>query len=121
MATKNKIEDFGEKIGGARKDLAALNRYLRVEDVSDWTEIERKNYINKKYLWKAPDYQAMVDNGLPKEVVYFMKRVRDAVPATLPHNTKESQDRYIQFIADIREALDNIKSVDDAKDSLIKH
>jgi len=116
MATKNKIEDFGEKIGGARKDLAALKRYLRVEDVSDWTEFERKNYINKKYLWKAPDYQAMVDNGLPKEVVYFVKRVRDAVPATPPHNTKESQDRYIQFIADIREALDNIKSVDDAKE-----
>ena len=34
MAEK-KIEDFGEKIGGARKDLYALNRELRYGDILD--------------------------------------------------------------------------------------
>ena len=37
MAEK-KIEDFGEKIGGARKDLYALNRELRYGDILDWND-----------------------------------------------------------------------------------
>ena len=39
MAEK-KIEDFGEKIGGARKDLYALNRELRYGDILDWNDME---------------------------------------------------------------------------------
>ena len=47
MAEK-KIEDFGEKIGGARKDLYALNRELRYGDILDWNDMEKEKYITKK-------------------------------------------------------------------------
>lgn len=47
MAEK-KIEDFGEKIGGARKDLYALNRELRYGDILDWNDMEKENTLLKK-------------------------------------------------------------------------
>ena len=47
MAKKEKITDFGEKIGGAKKDLYALKRGIRVEDIAKWTETERESYITK--------------------------------------------------------------------------
>ena len=48
MAEK-KIEDFGEKIGGARKDLYALNRELRYGDILDWNDMEKEKYITKAF------------------------------------------------------------------------
>lgn len=51
MAAKEKITDFGEKIGGAKKDIYALKRGLRVEDVDQWTETERELYITKNEVF----------------------------------------------------------------------
>lgn len=56
MAEK-KIEDFGEKIGGARKDLYALNRELRYGDILDWNDMEKEKYITKKEAFPLPDYK----------------------------------------------------------------
>ena len=48
--TMAKIGDFGEKIGGARKDLYGLNRELRLEDITDWSDIDRDKYITSAEL-----------------------------------------------------------------------
>ena len=40
---KKKIEDFGNKIGGAKKDLARKKKQnLSIEDAANWNEMERK-------------------------------------------------------------------------------
>lgn len=79
MAEK-KIEDFGEKIGGARKDLYALNRELRVGDIVDWNDMERDKYVTKKEAFPLPDYKKLMEEGKDREVIFFIKKVRDALP-----------------------------------------
>ena len=77
MSDNKKIEDFGEKIGGARKDLFSLeirSRGLRASDITDWTEVEKQKYITKKQIWAVPDYQKLYDEGLPIRIVYFIDR-----------------------------------------------
>lgn len=77
---KEKIEDFGEKIGGARKDLYGLNRELRLDDITEWSDIDRDKYITKKEVFPQPDYQKLYEGGMDREVLFFVKQVRDALP-----------------------------------------
>lgn len=71
----NTIDDFGEKIGGAKKDVwgkykdrakASLN-----EDV-----IEQP--LSKS--WPEPDYQALIDSGADSFAVAFAHAARDQIP-----------------------------------------
>ena len=64
-------EDFGEKIGGAKKDLWSV-RGLYTDDLDEMNEREAEKYVKKDNIWKKPDYQAMLDDGVPIGVVYFM-------------------------------------------------
>lgn len=52
------IIDFGEKIGGARKDLWKVNG-LQVEDLKTLTPEERDHYVNRDMVWPLPNgYEA---------------------------------------------------------------
>lgn len=111
------INDFGEKIGGAKKDLWR-ERGLQIEDLLDMNDAEKVAHIKKDNVWKKPDYQALVDSGLSRRVVYFMKKIRDATP-TKPvleygDNTPEliaiKQEGYISFVQELRDAVLNLKT-----------
>lgn len=78
---KNKIEDFGEKIGGARKD------YYAVDDIDTMTETERAKNITKAKVFPKPDYQKMYDTGeYTKEALYFQSKVYKALPTAPKHD-----------------------------------
>lgn len=119
MSDNKKIEDFGEKIGGARKDLFSLeirSRGLRASDITDWTEVEKQKYITKKQIWAVPDYQKLYDEGLPIRIVYFIKRVRDSLPASPPENIHPSdsyREGYINVISDVRDRCMSLKTDND--------
>ncbi|RRJ25919.1 hypothetical protein EHV10_05080 [Lachnoanaerobaculum gingivalis] len=49
-------EDFGEKIGGAKKDLWK-DRGLYTDDLDGMNEREAEKYVKKDNIWKKPDYQ----------------------------------------------------------------
>ena len=49
-------EDFGEKIGGAKKDLWK-DRGLYTDDLDGMNEREAEKYVKKDNVWKKPDYQ----------------------------------------------------------------
>lgn len=97
-----KIEDFGNKIGGAKKDLWKL-RGLILDDVYEMNDTERNKHIKKDNVWIKPDYQNMVDNGISKRVAYFIKTIRDSLPAKPQGSSHEYQEGYISFISDIRD------------------
>ena len=121
MAEK-KIEDFGEKIEGARKDIAALRKgilELTGEMIDGWNSKEQEQYINKDLVWKRPDYQGMVDNGLNREIAYFIKTVRDAIPAKPPIKSEEGRKGYVAFVQDVRDMAKKVQSYDDI--SSFKH
>ena len=74
-------EDFGEKIGGAKKDLWK-DRGLYVNDLDAMNEREAEKFVKKDNIWKKPDYEAMLEDGIPLGVVYFIKKARDGLNAS---------------------------------------
>lgn len=113
---RNRIEDFGKKIGGARKDIWK-ERGLSIEDITDMTDGEAKKYITKNNIWRKPDYMQMIQDGVPIHVAYFIKEVRNALPAkvsysyedTSPEQIRKRQKDYISLIRDVKEQLFKIK------------
>ena len=75
-ASVSKIADFGEKIGGARKDVwtAFTDQLGAVKDNDILSEPFSK-------IWPQPDYQALIDGGMSKDVAAFIHAARDEVPA----------------------------------------
>ena len=115
------IQDFGEKIGGAKKDLWR-ERNLLIDDLTDMNDAEKQKYITKDNVWKKPNYQELVDNEIPKRVVYFMKLIRDNLPtrpaieyfySRSPEIVKEKQEGYIEFMSKIRDFTLGLKTEDD--------
>jgi len=105
-------QDFGEKIGGAKKDLWN-ERGLYSYDLSAMNERETEKYVKKDNVWKKNDYQSMIDGGTPFDVVYFIKTVRDSLPAVPVFLRKddteekrlEHQKQYIDTVRYNFEAL----------------
>ena len=106
------INDFGEKIGGAKKDLWKA-RGLQVEDLLEMNAAERLKLITKDNVWQKPDYAALVAEGLPKRVAWFIKTVRDSLPAkpVLGYGDDNAeaidkrQQAYIRFVGAVKEAV----------------
>ena len=89
-------EDFGEKIGGAKKDLWRA-RGLYADDLDGMNEREADKYVTKDNVWKKPDYQALHDDGVPVDVVYFIKKVRDSLnvrPAIYRNYSPDERRRF---------------------------
>ena len=106
------IQDFGEKIGGAKKDLWK-ERGLSVDDLSYMNDAEKTRFVKKDNVWKKPDYQELVNSGLSTRVVYFIKTIRDATP-TKPEihymdDVAEKQENYISFVSKLRDFVMNLK------------
>lgn len=114
------IQDFGEKIGGAKKDLWR-ERGLALEDLIDMNEAEKLKLVRKDNIWKKPDYQKMVESGMPIRVAYFIKTIRDATP-TKPifsyfdknaEIIKEKQEYYVDFVCKLRDFVMKITTEDE--------
>ncbi len=114
-------EDFGERIGGAKKDLWKL-RGLLVGDLEFLNEREADKFVKKDNVWKKPNYQALVDSGVPVGVAFFIQKVRDSVgtgPVYLytdqtPERRQFRQKEYIETVRQIQELTEGVKSVKDA-------
>lgn len=75
-ASQDKIGDFGEKIGGARKDVFATYK----DDIKGGTAEEIKE-LPLSQAWPAPDYQQLIDSGLSPKAAALMRSARDIIPA----------------------------------------
>lgn len=74
-ANQQPINDFGEKIGGARKDV--WQRYAE-----DMREVTRQDIIDKPLskIWPEPNYQKLIEDGADPAVVATVRAMRDEVP-----------------------------------------
>lgn len=117
---KKELKDFGEKIGGARKDIWK-ERGLLASDLAVMNDGERDKFVKKDNIWKKPDYEEMVRNGLPVRVAYFMKQVRDSLPpkpviygyGASVEEIREKQEGYITVINAFRDAVMAVKTEQD--------
>lgn len=74
--TVAKIEDFGEKIAGAKKEEWALLR-----DGMDKTKDENIASASLSDAWPVPEYQKLLDGGMASDKVAAIRALRDEVPA----------------------------------------
>ena len=103
------IQDFGEKIGGARKDLWK-SRGLALSDLEYFNDAERDKYITKNNIWVKPEYEAMVEQGYDKSALFYIKNVRDSIPAKPLYSREDAQDTYVEFVSALRDRLLEIKT-----------
>jgi hypothetical protein len=121
LADNIQHEDFGEKIGGAKKDLWK-DRGLYVNDLDAMNEREAEKFVKKDNIWKKPDYQAMLDDGIPLGVVYFVKKVRDSLNASPQYYRKDDtpekrlarQKEYIETVRELQAAVADVRTAEDA-------
>ena len=76
-----------KRIGGAKKDLWK-DRGLYADDLEAMNEREAEKFVKKDNVWKKPDYAAMLEEGIPLGVVYFIKKSKRRLkrfPSVLPH------------------------------------
>ncbi|NDK09067.1 hypothetical protein EOM39_07565, partial [Candidatus Gracilibacteria bacterium] len=113
------IEDFGEKIGGARKDVW-MKRGLQVDDLEYLNDAELEKYVKKDYVWRSINYQKMLSEGTPRGTLYLLKATRDSIPATLyvrrnaeKAEIDERRKIYVDTITKIKEGIEKVKTADD--------
>lgn len=91
-------------------------------------ERETDAYVKKENVWKRPDYQAIIDDGVPADIVFFIKSVRDSLP-TKPLNLwsgDSSETRanklkaYIQTVNHIKNHVETIRERKDVLDAFQK-
>ncbi len=68
-----KLEDFGEKIGGARKDMYASCNIDLLNDA----ELEG---VTRDKIWKRPNIKKLIDEGVDPVLLYWKEQVRKAIP-----------------------------------------
>lgn len=118
-------KDYGTKVAGAKKDLWK-ERNLMLEDLADMNGLEMDKNINKNNIWKKPDYMQYRETGIPVEVVYFYKQVRDSLPPKPPvmHRMEttdmqlevdKQQKLYLEFISEIRDLTLQCQTIEDIK------
>lgn len=71
-----KLEDFGKKIGGARKD-EWKNDGLCLEDLKHMNSDEKIRYVTRDNVWPLPNAKDLVENhGVEPFVAYWQRQVR---------------------------------------------
>lgn len=103
------ISDFGQKIGGAKKDIAKLrknNVSFSSEIILSWTDEERMTEIIKKTVFPKFNYEKLKENGYDRDVIYFIKKVYDALPVK-PHY--EFIITYNRSVTEIKEEYFNLQ------------
>ena len=113
-----KLEDFGSKIGGARKDFLA--RGINAQTFDEMNAIERDQLATKDYIWPKPDYDALIASGVPIETVFRIKLLRDRIPTKIvtsgatwkwreAFNLDERRRAFVTAVNILREAASDIK------------
>ncbi|MGL4261961.1 MAG: LPD5 domain-containing protein, partial [Afipia sp.] len=72
---KASIKDFGEKIGGARKDV-----WTSFKDDLDGVPDDEITSQPLSKIWPSPDYQSLIDGGMDPEAAALVRSLRDEIP-----------------------------------------
>ena len=121
VETSVKLEDFGEKIGGARKDQWS-KRGLLADDLTDMNDRERDKNVKKDNVWKRPDYRKLIEGGADRNILFVRNEIRKALNQNIayPYRTTEEQRLRIQkeFIETVREIQAMAEKVSSKEDLL---
>lgn len=99
------IKDFGEKIGGARKDVWAL-RGLILDDILKMTSGEKVKYIKRDNIWKKIDEKSLLETQ-PRIYVYWLKQIHSCIYPDLKHigSDEAAIEKYIKGVTAFRDYI----------------
>lgn len=106
---KAKIQDFGEKIEGAKKDFAQQFKDAISKDVRG---------IPLSESFPEPDYNRLIADGVPQERVAMFRAMRDTVPSQKPRS-RYDLDRWAHIVERIRH-LAEMALTDDKYNEVLK-
>lgn len=109
-----RIDDAGQKIGGARKD-RWKDRGLDVSDLDEMTESEGAGLAVKANVWK-PDYEQLSSDADPVTAA-MVKVVYDGLAAKPKDNTPSGRRNYVRAMQAVRKVYGGVRSVEQAKDA----
>lgn len=98
------IHDFGEKIGGARKDMWH-SQGLTLSDLTDMSATERDIYVKKENIWPKPNWEQQIADGKPQGLAYWQNKMRQAIPPKPPGASEEAQENYVEVVTTLRNAV----------------
>lgn len=110
-AVQESITDFGEKIGGARKDIWASYR----DSIQGDTVDEIKELPLSK-AWPTPDYQKLLDSGIQPWFVAYARAARDSIPAK--PQTGWKQQRWAEAVKTMRDTALGLLEGDSSSEQL---
>lgn len=120
--SKQKIEDVGEKIGRARKDMWA-GKGITLGDYADMSDADKAKSVTKENVWPRPDYKAAIEQGVEPQAAAIIKLIYDRI-ATKPvtgttyrYKGEELDNRvsYIEVLNKAREVFAEAKTVADVR------
>lgn len=98
-----KIQDFGEKIGGARKDMFAGLSNASIQDLS---ADEKLKLIRRDKIWPKIDPMKDRENGVDMELSFWRKMIRDSIFAgPRPDDRDEAKQTYVNAVIDLRDKV----------------
>lgn len=116
---ESKLEDFGQKIGGARKDLWGA-RGLEVDDLDPMNEREREKNVKKDNVWKRPDYRELVKNGENRGRLYAINEIRKSLNQNITYRRNmsaedkaEAQRTFVDTVRTIQRMAIEAKTSED--------
>lgn len=109
----DRIEDAGEKIGGARKD-----RFKRItlDSLREMNERERVLYIKKSAIWPTIDLQEMKDKGVPASTVLYMDEIRRQFAPDV--SNPEHAEPYVRLVSAVRDAVMGCRDINQISEAL---
>ena len=93
------IEDFGEKIGGARKDYHTVLDKAKEKDTAT---------VPFSQSFPEPDYNKLIEAGIDPFIVGFVRAARDEVPAK--PRARHKIRRYVEQVELLRTMAENLLS-----------
>ncbi len=115
-APAQRIEDFGEKIGGAHKDRRGR---VSVEAIQASNDIELALLASKNALWPALDMREQIDSGVPLSLALLRKVVKNVLPTEAGEKDREGCTAYIEAVQQVRDICMEAESVADALADLL--
>lgn len=104
-----RIEDFGEKIGGARKDLYSLSNIMELND-------EELSQVTRDKIWKKPNIVKLVKEGVDKCLLYWQEMIRKSIPLHpvigYTDDGKTVCKNYIRIVNQLKSFSDNAEKID---------
>ncbi len=122
-APEDRIEDYGEKIGGARKDKYGLGKDLDLDRVASMDEKEIAAAVSMTNVWPYSLREAR-EQGVDPRVAAWIYRLRHSMYSLGechkklsyyfdPHLPNEAARFYLEAVGVYRDALEGVKTMED--------